>query len=125
MDPFGISLGLGMASAASSWWLRQQQAERQRAETDEALRRTRLQHQVVVGEATARAAASGVEVGGSSMGRYLQAMTDEFGRQERWLELSGHRQADATSLSANLGAFGDLGGSLFGYAQNNNWWKTP
>lgn len=126
MDPFTIgALGISAVGAAASWWNRQEQARRQREETDEALRRLRAQHERVLGEATARGAASGVEFEGEGLQRYLASMRDEFARQETWLANAGASQAGATSTAADLGLFTDLGGALFRFGQDNAWWKKP
>ncbi len=125
MDPFGIGLGFSAVGAAASWWNRQEQARRQRDESEEVLRRTRAQHEQVLGEATAQGAASGVEFESGSLQQYLATMRDEFSRQEQWLARAGARQADATSTAANLGLLTDLGGAFFQYGRDSNWWKKP
>jgi hypothetical protein len=125
MDPFTLSLGVSAAGAAASWWNRQQQADAQRDELEEALRRARAEKERVLGETRARGAASGVEFESASLQRYVGDMSAEFDRRIEWLRSSGMRAASLTGRAANMGLVTDLGGSLFQYGQSNNWWKKP
>jgi hypothetical protein len=125
MFPAVASFGLGLASAGASWWLGEQQAKQQRADTDEQVRRFKLQHASVTGEATARGAASGFEADSQGLLTYLANMQAEFGRQEDWMHTAGYRRAAATSDAAKLGFLTGGAGSFNTFAQANNWWQTP
>lgn len=118
-----LSFGLGLASAGASWWLGEQQADQQRADSAEQLRRFRLQHQQVLGEATARGGASGIEFSSEGLQGYLSAMQTEFGRQEQWMRQAGERQADATETAAKFGFLTGAAGSFNQYGAANNWWR--
>jgi hypothetical protein len=127
MDPFtlsAVSLGINAASAGASWWLGNQRADMQRAETDESVRRFQLDRERILGRARAGGAASGVAFESSSLQGYLKTMTDEFQRQAEWMRRAGYAGADITRTSATLGFVGDLGSSVFRFGAANNWWKS-
>ena len=147
MDPFtiisGASLGLKAVGAAADWLglnkeadarkkLARQQYGLDMATLDENERRTRLRNDQTIGAATARAGASGVEMGSGSLQTYLTAMTEEFRKQADWTRQMGELEAkskrDATIAGANAGQvssnfklFGDLGASLYGFGAENKW----
>jgi hypothetical protein len=120
---FAAQLGVGLASAGASWWLGNKQADQQRAETREQLRRFRLQHQATLGEAQARGAASGIEFESQGLQRDLSDMETEFGRQEKWMLDAGMAQAQATETAAKFSFLTGGAGSFFDFAKNNNWWR--
>lgn len=124
MDPFLISFGIQGLGAVASYQSKLEQAQLMREQADESLRRTRMRNQQVLGEAKAAGAASGVEADSSSLTNFLQQMSDEFARQEFWAKKAGDLAADATESGAKWELAGGLGGALFNYGQNNNWFKT-
>lgn len=126
MIPFAAaSFGLGLAGAGASWWLGEKAADQQRADSAEQVRRFRAQHAQVLGETTARGAASGIEFESQGLQRYLSDMSTEFARQEEWMRRAGERQAAATSLGAKLGFLTGAAGSFNQFAAANNWWQAP
>jgi hypothetical protein len=120
-----LALGVGVAGAAASWWNRRDQADLQRAETREAVRRFERDAARTVGLARARGAASGVEFESRSLQDHLSAMTEEFRRQAQWMRESGYRGAATTDRAAGFGLVADLGSSLIGFGNANNWWRRP
>lgn len=124
MDPFGISLGLGALSAGTSWFARQSEAKALRAQTEEQVRRMQARNAQTLGQGTAAGAASGVEFDSGSLQSHLSAMSEEFRRQEDLVRQAGMASADATSLAGSLGLVTDLGGALFKYGSDNNWFRT-
>ena len=123
MNPFfAAQLGIGLASAGASWWLGNQQAERQRDETEEKVRRMHLQNQQTLGKATAAGAASGFAFGSAGLQKYLTDMQAEFGKQENWALNAGMAEADATEQAAKWSFVTGAGRSGFDFAKNNNYW---
>lgn len=122
----GAQLGMGLLNAASSRRLARRQAELQRMETDEAVRRFRAEGTTRISAARAFGAASGIEVDSSSLVGHLTRMTTEFEREARWMREAGYAGARLTEQGADARFIGDLGGSLFQFGAANNWWqKTP
>jgi precorrin-3B methylase len=101
----------------------QEQARRMRQQTEEELRRKALADAMKVSGATAAGAASGVELDSPSLQVYLKAMRDEMTRQSDWIRKAGAANAGAVSTAGDIGLFTNLGGTLFNYAKQNNWWK--
>lgn len=120
-----LALGVGVAGAAASWWNRRDQARQQRAETREQVRRFELDAARTVGLARARGAASGVEFESRSLQDHLSAMTEEFRRQALWMRETGYRSASITDEAAGFGLVADLGSSVIGLGNANNWWRRP
>jgi hypothetical protein len=117
------AIGAQGASSGYSWWLGREAASQQRADTREQLRRFRLEHQQVLGEARARGAASGIEFESQGLQTYLQTMEAEFARQEQWAYDAGMREAKGMERQAwwNLATGG---AQMFqSYAQSQNWWR--
>jgi hypothetical protein len=118
-------LGVSGLGALGSFVSTQLSADQMRADTREQVRRLELQQKQVLGEATARGAASGVEFGSASLSTYLDAMTQEFKREAEWARETGYRAANATAASGALRLGSDVAGSLFQYGAANNWWRQP
>lgn len=114
-----VQAGAGILNARA-------QAAQQRREAEEQLRRQTLQDEAMVGDATALAGASGVEVTStSSLSRYLTAMTAELRRERLWAEDAALRGAAATETAGLLGGAADLGRGLFQAGQMSNWGRKP
>jgi hypothetical protein len=116
-------LGLNAIGALAAYRGRDEQARQMRAETDEELRRFKLQSAGRVGMARAAGAASGIEFESGSLQNYLSAMTTEFARQADWMKRAGYQRAAAGKSAAGFGLVSDLGSSLFNFGAANNWWK--
>lgn len=125
MDPFGISLGLGALSAGRSWYAKQSEASALAEQGGEQLRRLRAQHAQTLGQGRAAGAASGIEFDSGSLQTHLSAMAEEFRRQEDLVRRASQGGVAATTLAGSLGLVSDLGGALFKYGSDNNWFKTP
>lgn len=117
---------LAAAKAVKGYFDAQSQADQQRLETEEAARRVRAEHDQTIGQGTAAAAASGVDVtSSSSLAGYLRAMTLQFRKQEAWAYDAGMVQADATKQAGWWNAVSDVGSGLTQYGQSTNWGKSP
>lgn len=126
MDPISLtSLGVGVGSSILGMKLGFDQADQQRKETAEQVRRFQLVKTRTESEATALGNASGITSDSGSLTTYLGAMSKEFGRQMDWLRQAGNNRADATELSTMLGGATSFGSSLFSYGAANNWFRTP
>lgn len=78
-------------------------AARIKAENEEALRRLNKQQEATMAEARARAAASGMDSGGSQKS-YLDEMADAFKSETDWLRSSGASQAHIVQREGELRA---------------------
>jgi hypothetical protein len=102
----GIVAGLGVAGQMASGIM---SARSRRAEFDQQLRATMLKRDQTVGIATARAAASGFEIGSRSTTEYLAALTGEF-------NIEIERMKDARNTSFAAGIIGSFAGGAGGAA---------
>ena len=126
MDPFSIaSAGMGAVSAIGSLIGGLSAAAEKRAQTDEMLRRQRLQQAQVFGKATASAAASGAEFDSSSIQVYLDAMKQEFARENAWVAQQGAAASSNLAWAGGLTAFSDVGRTVMNLGAANNWWRSP
>lgn len=119
------SFGLGAGSAILGAKYGFDQADQQRAETAEQVRRFNLIAQRTASEATALGNASGITGDSASLTTYLSAMQKEFSRQADWTKEAGDIRADNTEMSTLFGTAGDLGGSMFKTGAANNWFRQP
>lgn len=115
---FGIVSALGLAGQFASGVM---SSKARQGEFAEQIRQTGLRRDLTLGTATARAAASGIEMDSSSTTNYLKSLTGEFNR-----EISNIRKtAKATKTADMIGNFaGLLGGGAQTYGtmgQANNW----
>ena len=122
--PWGALAG-GLAGAAYGWWNSSQQSAEQRRVLNEQLRRQKMQQAQVLGTATARGAASGIEFESASLQGLLSEMQAEFDRQNAWTRRSGMAAANATDAAGKFNFVADLGSSLFRFGGANNWWRSP
>jgi hypothetical protein len=126
MEPLSFaSFGIGVGSSILGGALGFEQADQQRAETAEQVRRFNLLSRRTTSEATAAGNASGITSDSGSLTKYLAEMSAEFGRQADWMRAAGEQRADNTEMSALFGMAGDLGGSLFKFGASNNWFRKP
>ena len=126
MEPLSIAaLGMSALGAVSSYFGKQSQAERLRAQTEEQQRRMRLAQEQQLGYAQAAGAASGVELESTSLQQHLASMSAEFQRQREWAQKVGDQTASDISSAGTFGLISDLGGSLYGFGKANNWWRKP
>jgi hypothetical protein len=119
----GLALGLGVASAATQWWLGNKAADAQKEASLEEERRREKERAFVLGETRARAAASGVEFESGSVQSWLSSMEAEFKRQHEWALDQAKRGADLSKLSGSLGFATGIGSSLFQYGAAKNWFR--
>lgn len=119
------SFGIGVGSSIAGGVLGFDQADQQRAETAEQVRRFNLLAHRTESLATAEGNASGITSDSGSLTKYLSDMTAEFGRQADWMKTTGEQRAENTEMSALFGMAGDLGGSLFKFGAANNWFRQP
>lgn len=89
-----IVAGLGVAGQLASGLM---SARARRAEFDEQIRGLTIKRDQTVGIATAKAAASGVEIGSRSTTEYLKSLTSELNR-----EIGNYVSARNTTYRANL-----------------------
>lgn len=126
MEPFSIlALGSSVFGSVSSYFGKQDQAARIRAQTEEQVRRLEAEQQQQLGAARAAGAASGADFESTSIQRHLANMAEEFRRQVNFTRRAGMNQASDVSAAGTLGLFSDLGGSLFSFGKANNWWRQP
>jgi hypothetical protein len=118
-----IGAGLGALGGIFSWMGSQDQAAKMRAQAEEELRRKKAADEQRLGVATAAGMASGVEADSPSLQAYLSSMQAEMKRQQDWMRKAGAANAGAVSTAGDIGLFTNLGGTLFNYAKQNNWWK--
>lgn len=103
----------------------EENARRIRLETEEQARRQKKAQEAKMGEARARARASGIQAGGSQ-DIYMEEMETEFGRELDWLRASGASRAGAAQRQGQVArqqATGQALGSMasaFGGAYNWN-----
>ncbi len=122
LGPWGALAG-GVIGGALGFFGAQAKSARIRAQTEEQLRRTKLQQEQQLGYAQAAGAASGVEYDSPSLQLHLASMSAEFQRQRDWLAKTGAQQAGDISSAGTAGLVGDLGGTLFSFGKANNWWR--
>lgn len=126
MEPLSIaSLGVGVGSSILGGVYGFNQADQQRAETAEQVRRFNVLARRTSSEAEALGNASGVTSDSGSLTTYLSAMQKEFSRQADWMQKAGDTRAENTDMSTLFGMAGDLGGSMFKFGAANNWFKKP
>lgn len=123
MDPFLISLGLQNASAVGSWWMAREKGSQIRAETEENVRRFKLQAAGEVSQAQLAGAASGIELDSLSLTNVITTMEQEYQRQAEWMRQAGLAKASAAELGGSIGLVGDFGSSMFSYGRNAGWGK--
>jgi len=121
----GVGLAAGVVGGAMSFFGREEQARRIRAQANEADRRMKAQQEQQLGLTTAAAGASGYEIQDSSgLQQHLSAMSQEFTRQRDFAMRAARQQASDVTGAAGFGLLSDLGGSLFKFGQANNWWRS-
>lgn len=126
MDPISLAaFGIGLASSVAGAAFGFDQADQQRAQTREQLRRFTLAANRTKSLAAAQAGASGIEGDSASLTKYMADMSAEFSRQSDWMQQAGDRQASATEFSSIFHGLSNFGSSVFGFGQANNWFKTP
>ena len=94
----------------------------------ERARRAALGNDLELGQAKARAAASGIEMGvtgSGSMQTYLSTMAQEFRRQNEWNVTQANKAADISLDALTVNQFGDLSRGLFAFGAANNWFRSP
>jgi hypothetical protein len=124
VDPISIAiLGSTALKAGLSFFSSRDAADRQRRETDEAVRRLKVSQDRTLGDTTARGAASGIEFGSESLSTYLRQMSAEFEKEATWMRKSGYQEAGATEKAGTYGLLGDLGGGIFKFGAMNGWYK--
>lgn len=119
-----IGAGMGLLSGVFSYFGKEAQADAMRAQAEERARRQKLQDEQVLGKATAGAAASGVEFESGSLQTYLTEMQAEMQRQREWARAAASENAGNVDAAAGFGLATDVGGTLFGYAKDNNFWRS-
>lgn len=122
-SPWG-ALASGVFGGVASLLSGNKAAELQKQTSLEQARRAALGNQLRLGEATAAAGASGVEMGTGSMQQYLSTMAAEFRRQNEWAVKQAQEGADLSQLANGLGAATNIGKSLFSFGEANNWWAA-
>lgn len=115
---YGIVSALGLAGQFASGIM---SANARQGEFAEQIRQIGLKRDLTLGTATAKAAASGIELGSSSTTTYLNALTAEFNR-----EIANVKKAARATKTADM--IGNISGLLGGAAQTygtlgqaNNW----
>lgn len=121
--PWGALAG-GLIGAGASWWLGNQAEEAKRRAGLESIRRMDRAHAWTLSEATAGGAASGVEMGSTSLQTYLAEMSKEFRRQHDWAARQVNEGADIGEAANALGLASGIGSSLFNFGRANNWWQS-
>ncbi len=130
LGPWGALAG-GVIGGAASWWLGNKAADAQKAASLEEERRRERERAFVLGDATARANASGVEVGvpggpgSESMSKYLADLSMEFQRQHAWAVSQANQGADLSKLANGINAMSGIGSSIFRWGQSNAWGASP
>lgn len=126
MDPITLaSLGIGVGSSILGMKFGFDQADQQRKETAENVRRFQLLKTRTESEATAMGNASGITSDSGSLTKYLGDMSAEFGKQMNWMRQAGNAKADSTEASALFGGLSSFGSSMFSYGASNNWFRSP
>jgi hypothetical protein len=126
MEPMSLaSFGIGIGSSILGASLGMDQADQQRKETAEQVRRFQYVRDRTQSEATAVGMASGITEDSGSLTKYLADMSKEFGRQTNWMKEAGENRASATETSAYLGMMSNMAGSAFQFGQSNNWFQQP
>lgn len=119
----GAALGVGLASSAYSLYNAFGAAGAKRRATNEAVRRTRLQYDRVLSEATALGNASGVASDSTSLQTYLTTMATEMQKSLDWMRQSGQTEADLMQVNGIFGAATDVSRSIFSYGGMMGWYK--
>ena len=126
------------SAAAEAERMGREKAARIEAETAEQKRREKLMQEQVEGGATARAAASGVQLTGSTA-QALTSLYEEHKRQLDFLDLSGRMRAReavsegraagaagrAQAKQTQFNAFASAVGGIYGAGRNQGWWGVP
>ncbi len=121
--PWGALIG-GMAGAGYGWWKSHEQAQQQKLELIEKVRRMKAAQKQVMGTAVSRAAGSGVEFDSQGIQTFLGAMQSEFDKQLDWVRRSGGKSMSSTQQEGSWNFASDLGSSMFRFGESNNWWRS-
>jgi hypothetical protein len=126
MDPLSLaSLGVGVGSSILGAAFGFDQADAQRRETAEQVRRFSLLSSRTYSRAQAAGGASGMTADSGSLTKYLADMSSEFTKQIDWMHQAGNSRADATEFSALASGLSGFGQSIFKFGAANNWFQTP
>ncbi len=116
------ALAFGAGGALTSWWMGNAASSSRREASMEAIRRQDRQNAFTLGEATAKANASGVELTGTdSFSKYLADMAEEFRREHDWAVQQANRGASISEVGNAIQGMTGLGSSLFRFASSQNW----
>ena len=90
-------------------------ARREKAEADEAARKLKLSQDQILSETRARASASGISSGSSTVVSYIDEMKKNFKDEQDWIKKSGasaaaiqSKQGEYQSRMANASSWGTL-----------------
>lgn len=111
---------LGAVSVGRSLYNTDQAAARRQRALDEEVRRFRMARDQEIGSARATAGAAGVEFESGGFQNYIEAMRNEYRRQETWMQQVGAEEIDSMISEGRWNAFADFGNSLSSYGQRNN-----
>lgn len=125
-------------AAAEAERMGREKAARIEAETEEQKRREQLMQEQTEGAAKTRAAASGIQLTGSTA-KALTALYEEHKRQLDFLDLSGRmraREAIAEGRAARqygetqaaqtmFSSFSNLATGIYGTGKDYGWWSKP
>jgi hypothetical protein len=120
-----IGLGLGAVGAVGNLFSASAAASARRREVAEQVRRFEADAARAVSAGRAAGGASGIESDSASLQGYLASMSDEFKRQADWMRKTGTTQARLGMQAGILGAATGIGGALFSFGAQNNWWRDP
>lgn len=100
--------GMNVLGGVFSYFGKMQQAKAIRAQAKEEDRRQALSDAQTVGTAVGLGAASGIEIGSTSLQTYLTAMQAEMAKRRGWALGAAGRSAGAMENAAALGAVTDV-----------------
>lgn len=120
---YAALFSLGMSALGAKFGF--DQADEQRQETAETIRRYGVQRRRTVSEGAAMGNASGITSDSGSLRTYLDAMNSEMLKQSGSIQRAGDMKADATQFSSMMGMGSNFGGSVFKFGASNDWFHSP
>ena len=124
----GVSALSSLIGGAKGKKAAKRESERRMRETEEAVRRQKLDNRQTIGTATAGSYASGIDMSGSNKA-YIENMQSEMDRQIAWIRESGasaadaaRKQGDSAMISGIAGAAGSI--ASLGAASYGTFWGT-
>lgn len=112
------------AGTGAAWWLGNQQGKNDFKSAMEAERRQQIERDYVLGEARAKAAASGFEYDSQGIQTYITSMEAEFARQHQWAVDQAKKARKLNKIGNALGVLTGAGSAVMQYGQSNNWWQS-